>query len=127
MRKLCTSFKEIPANEALKRSFERAKIESSRWDIKKTLGFGEYRVRESEAAIVHSHLVLLTDALLLILKKRMEAKKQSSNYTQRRHLQVGQGQMPHGHLRVDRAYVQQRNEHEEHNQHAKTSDTHIIS
>jgi hypothetical protein len=42
------------------------------WDIKNVLGYGEYRFRESEAAITHSHLVLLTYSLLLIMKKRIE-------------------------------------------------------
>jgi len=77
MHNLCTNIRDIPSEELLKRSFERAKIESFHWDIKNTLGFGEYRFRESEAAMVHSHLVLLTYSLLLILRKRMEANNQS--------------------------------------------------
>ncbi|MDG7011327.1 MAG: hypothetical protein JRN57_04320 [Nitrososphaerota archaeon] len=36
------------------------------------MGFGDYRFREIEAAIVHSHLVLLTYSLLLIMKGRLE-------------------------------------------------------
>ena len=68
---LCTSFKDFPTGELLKKSVERVKTESFHWAIKSTLGFEEYRFSESEAAIVHLHLVLLTYSLLLILKKRM--------------------------------------------------------
>lgn len=79
---LCTNIKDLPTRELLKKSFERAKTESFHWDIKNTLGFGEYRFRESEAAIVHSHLVLLTYSVLLILKRRMETRDQSGdNYS----------------------------------------------
>lgn len=72
MHNLCTNIKELPPGELIKRSFERAKIEVFHWDIKNVLGFGEYRFRESEAAITHSHLVLLTYSLLQIMKKRIE-------------------------------------------------------
>ena len=70
----------LPAMKLLKKSFERAEIEESfYYEIKNILRFGEQRFREGEAAIVHSHLALLTYSLLLILKKRMEARDQASS------------------------------------------------
>ena len=71
---LCTSIKDLSTIDLLKKGFGRAKIESFHWDIKNILGFGEYRFRESEAAIIHSHLVLLTYTLLMILKNKLEKK-----------------------------------------------------
>jgi hypothetical protein len=56
----------------LKHALKRARIESFHWDIKNVLGFEDYRFRESDAAIIHSHLVLLAYSLLLILNKRIE-------------------------------------------------------
>jgi hypothetical protein len=41
----------------LKHALKRARIESFHWDIKSVLGFEDYRFRESDAAIIHSHLV----------------------------------------------------------------------
>ena len=76
MHNLCSNIKDLSAERLLKRSFERAKIEAFHWDIKNVLGFGEYRFRESDAAITHSHLVLLTYSLLLILKKRVEKRNE---------------------------------------------------
>ena len=81
MHNLCSSIKDLSARDLLKKSFERAKIESLHWDIKNTLGFGEYRFRESEAAMIHSHLVLLAYTLLLIMKRRMEKKSPSKSYS----------------------------------------------
>jgi hypothetical protein len=56
----------------LKHALKRDRIESFHWDIKNALGFEDYRFRESDAAIIHSHLVLLAYSLLLILNKRIE-------------------------------------------------------
>ena len=75
---MCSNIKELPTRDLLRRSFERVKIESFHWDIKNVLGFGEYRFRESDAAIIHSHLVLLTYSLLLIMKKRVEERNEES-------------------------------------------------
>ena len=78
MHNMCSNIKELPTRDLLRRSFERVKIESFHWDIKNVLGFGEYRFRESDAAIIHSHLVLLTYSLLLIMKKRVEERNEES-------------------------------------------------
>ncbi|TLX93737.1 MAG: transposase [Thaumarchaeota archaeon] len=59
----------------LRRALKRAEIESFHWDIKNVLGFGDYRFRGSDAAIIHSHLVLLTYSLLLIAKRRVERRE----------------------------------------------------
>jgi hypothetical protein len=59
----------------IKHALKRARIESFHWDIKNVLGFEDYRFRESDAAIIHSHLVLLAYSLLLILNKRMERRE----------------------------------------------------
>ncbi len=37
----------------------------------KQLGFGEYRFRRSEAALIHAHLVFLAYILLEILRHRL--------------------------------------------------------
>ncbi|MEM2759289.1 MAG: transposase [Nitrososphaerales archaeon] len=77
MHNMCTSItnesEPFTAN-IVKRSLKRSEIESFYWDVKNVIGFGEYRFRESEAAIVHSHLVFLVYTLLQILKKRMESR-----------------------------------------------------
>jgi hypothetical protein len=67
--------KEEPSVEiVLRHALKRAGIESFHWDIKNVLGFEDYRFRESDAAIIHSHLVFLAYSLLPILNKRMENK-----------------------------------------------------
>lgn len=63
----------------LRHALKRAGIESFHWDIKNVLGFEDYRFRESDAAIIHSHLVFLAYSLLLILNKRMDKKEQLTN------------------------------------------------
>jgi hypothetical protein len=45
-------------------------IENSYKDAKQ-LGFGEYRFRKSEAALIHAHLVFLAYILLQILRYRL--------------------------------------------------------
>ena len=37
----------------------------------KALGLGEYRFRESEAALIHAHLVSLACTLLYVLRRRL--------------------------------------------------------
>jgi hypothetical protein len=76
MHFLCTDIKRVKAPQLLKKGLERAKIESFHWDIKNTMGFGDYRFRGSEAAMTHSHLVLLTYSLLLIMKNRLERRSE---------------------------------------------------
>lgn len=85
MHHVCaSSIKDLSAQDLLKKSFERAKIESFHWGIKNVMGFGDYRFRESEAAITHPHLVLLAYSLLLILK-RIEKKRRRLPDQQREH------------------------------------------
>ncbi len=75
----CTNMlksKEPSTAVILEHALKRAGIESFHWDIKNVLGFEDYRFRESDAAIIHSHLVLLAYSLLLILKKRMEKREE---------------------------------------------------
>ncbi|MGC2681179.1 MAG: transposase, partial [Candidatus Nitrosopolaris sp.] len=49
---------------------KRITIENSYKDAKQ-LGFGEYRFRKSEAALIHAHLVFLAYLLLQILRYRL--------------------------------------------------------
>ncbi len=74
----------------LKRALKRAEIESFHWDIKNVLGFGDYRFRESDAAIVHSHLVLLTYSLLLIAKSRTEKRAALEQNEEERRYSIGE-------------------------------------
>ncbi len=79
---LCTDItKGLPATQFLKKGLERAKIESFHWDAKNTFGLGDYRFRGSEAAMVHSHLVLLTYSLLLIMKGRLEKREPEERFS----------------------------------------------
>jgi hypothetical protein len=48
-----------------------AYLVQSVWDPKRQLGFGEYRFRKSEAALIHAHLVFLAYILLQILRYRL--------------------------------------------------------
>lgn len=78
-RNLCANIKEIQARELLKKSFERMERESSHWSVKNTLGSGSTGSGRAKAAIVHSHVVLLTCSLLLIMKKRLRQEQSSSS------------------------------------------------
>jgi Transposase DDE domain len=49
---------------------KRVTIENSYKDAKQ-LGFGEYRFRKSEAALIHAHLVFLAYILMQILRFRL--------------------------------------------------------
>ena len=51
-------------------ALKRMKIENFYRDTKQ-LGFGEYRFRRSEAALIHAHLVFLAYILLEILRHRL--------------------------------------------------------
>ncbi|MDG6996478.1 MAG: hypothetical protein JRN52_11195 [Nitrososphaerota archaeon] len=70
----------------LKHALKRARTESFHWDIKNVLGFEDYRFRESDAAIIYSHLVLLAYSLL-ILNKRIE--RHDSEQKQQQHHSIG--------------------------------------
>ncbi len=84
----CTNIlksKEPSTATIIKHALKRARIESFHWDIKNVLGFEDYRFRESDAAIIHSHLVLLAYSLLLILNNRMEKRQEQQ------HQSIGDG------------------------------------
>ena len=69
---ICTNIlksKEASTEIVLKHALKRAKVEPFHWDIKNVFGFEDYRFRESDAAIIHSHLIFLAYSLLLILNK----------------------------------------------------------
>ncbi len=51
-------------------ALERHRIEDF-YKEAKALGFGEYRFRESEAALIHAHLVTLACTLLDVLRRRL--------------------------------------------------------
>jgi hypothetical protein len=56
--------------EILGHALERHKIEDFYKGVK-AWGFGEYRFRASEAALIHAHLVTLAYALLDVLRRRL--------------------------------------------------------
>jgi hypothetical protein len=66
---LCTDLQE-DVSTIFKYARKRVTIENSYKDAKQ-LGFGEYRFRKSEAALIHAHLVFLAYILLQILRFRL--------------------------------------------------------
>src|SRR5262249_5918722 len=66
---LCTDLQE-DVSTIFKYARKRVTIETSYKDAKQ-LGFGEYRFRKSEAALIHAHLVFLAYILLQILRFRL--------------------------------------------------------
>lgn len=66
---LCTDLQE-DVSTIFKYARKRVMIENSYKDAKQ-LGFGEYRFRKSEAALIHAHLVFLAYILLQILRYRL--------------------------------------------------------
>ena len=66
---LCTDLQE-DVSTIFKYARNRVTIENSYKDTKQ-LGFGEYRFRRSEAALIHAHLVFLAYILLQILRFRL--------------------------------------------------------
>ena len=56
--------------EILGHALERHRIEDF-YKEAKALGFGEYRFRASEAALIHAHLVTLAYTLLDVLRRRL--------------------------------------------------------
>src|SRR5262249_54339548 len=66
---LCTDLQEDEST-TFTYARKRASIENSYKDAKQ-LGFGEYRFRKSQAALIHAHLVFLAYILLQILRFRL--------------------------------------------------------
>lgn len=67
---LCTDLQQEDVSTILRYARKRVVIENSYKDAKQ-LGFGEYRFRKSEAALIHAHLVFLAYILLQILRFRL--------------------------------------------------------
>src|SRR3990170_2390470 len=67
---LCTDLVGCSVKEILGHALERHRIEDF-YKEAKALGFGEYRFRESEAALIHAHLVVLSCILLDVLRRRL--------------------------------------------------------
>jgi hypothetical protein len=67
---LCTDLQEEDVSTIFRYARKRVTIENSYKDAKQ-LGFGEYRFRKSEAALIHAHLVFLAYILLQILRFRL--------------------------------------------------------
>ena len=66
---VCTDLQE-DVSTIIRYAQKRITIENSYKDAKQ-LGFGEYRFRKSEAALIHAHLVFLAYILLQILRYRL--------------------------------------------------------
>lgn len=67
---LCTDLQQEDIPTISRYARKRVTIENSYKDAKQ-LGFGEYRFRKSEAALIHAHLVFLAYILLQILRYRL--------------------------------------------------------
>jgi hypothetical protein len=67
---LCTDLVECSVEEIVGHALERHRIEDF-YKEAKALGLGEYRFRESEAALIHAHLVSLACTLLDTLRRRL--------------------------------------------------------
>ena len=67
---LCTDLQQEDVSTIIRYARKRVMIENSYKDAKQ-LGFGEYRFRKSEAALIHAHLVFLAYILLQILRFRL--------------------------------------------------------
>ncbi|NWF86239.1 transposase [Candidatus Bathyarchaeota archaeon] len=67
---LCTDLVSCSVEEILGHALERHRIEDF-YKEAKALGFGEYRFRTSEAALIHAHLVALAHTLLDVLRRRL--------------------------------------------------------
>jgi hypothetical protein len=67
---LCSDMLGCGVGELLGHALERHRVEDFYRDVK-ALGFGEYRFRGSEAALIHAHLVSLACALLELLRRRL--------------------------------------------------------
>ena len=67
---LCTDLIGSSVEEIVKHALNRHRIEEF-YKEAKALGLGEYRFRESEAALIHAHLVALACTLLNVLRRRL--------------------------------------------------------
>jgi len=67
---LCTDLVDCSVEEIVGHALVRHGIEDF-YKQAKALGFGEYRFRESEAALIHAHLVSLACTLLDVLRRRL--------------------------------------------------------
>ena len=67
---LCTDLVDCSVEEIVGHALVRHRIEDF-YKQAKALGFGEYRFRESEAALIHAHLVSLACTLLDVLRRRL--------------------------------------------------------
>jgi hypothetical protein len=67
---LCTDLVGCCVEEIVGHGLERHGIEDF-YKEAKALGFGEYRFRASEAALIHAHLVVLACILLDVLRRRL--------------------------------------------------------
>ena len=67
---LCTDLVGCSVEDIVGHTLKRHRIEDS-YKQAKVLGLGEYRFRESEAALIHAHLVFLACTLLDVLRRRL--------------------------------------------------------
>jgi hypothetical protein len=67
---LCTDLVGFSVEMIVGHALERHRIEDF-YKGAKALGFGEYRFRASEAALIHAHLVVLAYTLLDVLRRRL--------------------------------------------------------
>ena len=67
---ICTDLVGCSVEEIVGHALERHRIEDF-YKEAKALGFGEYRFRASEAALIHAHLVVLACILLDVLRRRL--------------------------------------------------------
>ena len=67
---LCTNLVKSCVEEIVTHALVRHSIEDF-YKEAKALGLGEYRFRESEAALIHAHLVSLACILLDVLRRRL--------------------------------------------------------
>jgi len=67
---LCTDLVGCSVEEIVGHALERHRIEDF-YKGAKALGFGEYRFRASEAALIHAHLFVLAYTLLDVLRRRL--------------------------------------------------------
>jgi hypothetical protein len=67
---LCTDLVGCSVEDIVGHGLERHRVEDFYKGVK-ALGFGEYRFRASEAALIHAHLVVLAYTLLDVLRRRL--------------------------------------------------------
>jgi hypothetical protein len=67
---LCTDLMGCSAKQIVRHALKRGKVDQF-YKEAKFLGLGEYRFRESEAALTHAHLVSLSHTLLDVLRRRL--------------------------------------------------------